>query len=631
MHPSSNNVVFTWGKYKGLTLGYVKSHNSAYLQWIIGADAIPDVWRIASARVLKGEDISDLALPIAKKSALEHTPDAPVDKAAAIEFRLVNKTTATVIMPFNRQLISLFKYEVDGRKWNAEKRQWEFPCAQLIKAVNTFKGHPITIAPEVQAVMDSLVDRRKDLDEIRSLETTKFRVPGLKLDLFDFQNTGVQFIDRTGGRCLIADQPGLGKTAQSIAYAQLHNLKTLIICPLSVVLNWRKEIEKFTGKSATIWDTKGKDGRINSQFHITHYDAASKIHKDLRALECDLLICDEATFLKNRRTIRAKAIFGSWVERKKFPGIKTKHCIFLTGTPVLSRPIEAFTLLNFLDKERFNNFFHFVERYGGWKGAAPMNLSDLHDRTKDLVIRRKKMEVFKDFPLKQRNELYVEMTKDDYKEYQILLKELFGYWASENRPSVQHVPKIQAFLSERKLPRVIEMVDEFLDNERPILIFSCFLEPLRKLQKHYGDQAVIFTGEMNKKSRQKAIDALRDGDAKIGLFSLRAGGMGIDGLQEKIDTVLFLDMDWLAATHEQAEDRTHRMGQKNPVQVYYCICEGTIDEHMRDILKEKQEIASQIVDGQSFDLIAQKSFFRDFIRRINTVYKAQFSEENVEE
>jgi len=612
-------------------MGYVKTHNPSYLQWIIGADAIPDVWKIASARVIKGEDISDLSLPVAKKSLTEELANVPLDKSLSIEFKVVNKTTATVSMPYNKPLIALFKYEVDGRKWNAKEKQWEFPLVQLPKAIAAFKGHNVVINSDVQKVLNYLEKHRQTLDEIRVLEETEFAIPGLKTPLFGFQKAGVQFIDKTGGRCLVADQPGLGKTAQAIAYAQLHGHKTIIVCPLSVVLNWKKEIEKFTGKIATVWDTKSKVGRTNSQYHICHYDAVSKITKELRELSCDLLICDEATALKNRQTIRAKAIFGSYAERKKYPGIKTKHCIFLTGTPVLSRPIEAFTLLNFLDKDRFNNFYHFTERYGGWKGNPPMNLSDLHDRTKDLVIRRKKDEVLPDFPLKQRNELYVEMTKGDQKEYQALLKDLLGRWAQDHKPSVQHVPKIQEFLAERKIPRVIEMVDEFLDNDRSILIFSCFLGPLRILQEKYGKDAVMFYGDMNKAQRQAALDKLTSGEAKVGLFSLRAGGMGIDGLQHKIDTVLFLDYDWVPANHEQAEDRTHRMGQKNPVQVYYTICEGTIDEYMRDILREKQDIASQIVDGQSFDVVANKSFFKDFVRRLNKDFRMKLSVENIED
>lgn len=365
-------------------------------------------------------------------------------------------------------------------------------------------------------------------------------------------------------------------------------------------------------------DTKGRIITKSPQYNITHYDAVSKIHKDLRDLGCDLLVCDEATYLKNRQTIRAKSILGSWKERKKYPGIKTKYCIFLTGTPVMSRPIEAFTLLNFLDKERFSNFYHFVERYGGWKGAPTTNLKDLHDRTKDLVIRRKKMDVYKELPQKQRNELYVELSAAERKDYNKVLTELFGKWKEAGRPSVQHMPKIQSFLIDKKLPRVEALIDEFLDNDRPILIFSCYLAPLHKLKEKYGDAAVMIYGDMNKAERQASVDALESGTAKIGLFSLKAAGMGIDGLQHAIDTVVFLDLDWIIATHEQAEDRTHRIGQKNKVQVYYVVCGDTIDEHMREILKEKQLIADQIVDGENISYNMPRSFFKEFINKIRT-------------
>jgi SWI/SNF-related matrix-associated actin-dependent regulator 1 of chromatin subfamily A len=296
----------------------------------------------------------------------------------------------------------------------------------------------------------------------------------------------------------------------------------------------------------------------------------------------------------------------------------------------MSRPIEAFSLLNFLDNQRFNNFYHFVDRYGGWKGEPPKNLKDLHDRTKDLIIRRKKEDVLTELPKKQRNELYVEMTKDEQKKYNELLRDMFGKWKLDGRPSVQHMPKLQSFLIDKKLPRVIELIDEFLDNDRPILIFSCYIAPLKKLLEHYGDTAAILTGEMNKDKRQQTIDRLTSGKAKIGLFSLKAAGMGIDGLQHVMDTVVFLDMDWTPANHEQAEDRTHRIGQTGQVQVYYMICEETIDEHMRDILREKQEVASLIVDGHELQLNTNKSFFKEFVKKINGVYGEFFITENIE-
>jgi SWI/SNF-related matrix-associated actin-dependent regulator 1 of chromatin subfamily A len=529
-------------------------------------------------------------------------------------------------MPYNKLLLEQFKYEIDGRKWNGDEKRWDFPAVQLPKLVKVFPQ--ANLSEPAQKILKKLQERREDLDEIRDKEDTDFEVPGLKLNLYPYQKVGVHFVDRAGGRCLIADAPGLGKTVQAIAYAQLHKLKTIIVCPLSVVVNWQREIKKFTGKNSTVWDSKGYDGHLNNQFHITHYDAVSKNHGWLREQEYDLLVCDEATFLKNRQTVRAKALLGSWKERRKYPGIKTKYSIFLTGTPVMSRPIEAFALLNFLDKERFNNFFHFTQRYGGWKGAAPMNLQDLHDRTKDLVIRRKKDQVLKELPTKQRNDLYVEMTKEEKTEYNKLLKEMFGKWKLEGRPSVQHMPKLQGFLIQKKLPRLIEMIDEFLDNDRSILVFSCYLSPLKMLTEHYGNKAALLTGEMKRDDRQESIDRLTRGEAKVGLFSLRAAGMGIDGLQKVIDTVVFLDMDWVPANHEQAEDRTHRIGQTNQVQAYYMICDNTIDEYMRDLLKEKQEIADMIVDGALVTPDRNKSMFKEFVRRINSAYKQEFDVEN---
>jgi len=113
--------------------------------------------------------------------------------------------------------------------------------------------------------VEELKSRRQDLDEIRIQEDTDFDIKGMKLSLYPYQKVGVQFVDRADGRCLIADAPGLGKTAQAIGYAQLHNLKTLIVCPLSVVVNWQREIKKFTGKKSTIWDSKHYDGYLGGE------------------------------------------------------------------------------------------------------------------------------------------------------------------------------------------------------------------------------------------------------------------------------------------------------------------------------------------------------------------------------
>ena len=110
-----------------------------------------------------------------------------------------------------------------------------------------------------------------------------------------------------------------------------------------------------------------------------------------------------------------------------------------------------------------------------------------------------------------------------------------------------------------------------------------------------------------------------------------AAGMGIDGLQHQIDTVVFLNCDWVPANHEQAEDRTHRIGQKGQVQVYYMLCADTIDEYMRDILKEKQQVADLVVDGALVTPERSKSYFKEFVKKLSTVYNEDISTKNVDD
>jgi SNF2 family DNA or RNA helicase len=266
---------------------------------------------------------------------------------------------------------------------------------------------------------------------------------------------------------------------------------------------------------------------------------------------------------------------------------------------------------------------HFVQRYGGWRGSKPKNLHELHQRTQDLVIRRLKKDVQKELPPKQRNDLFIELEHSETLEYTKLLDELFKKWKNRGKPTLAEMPKIQQFLSEKKMPRIREMIDELLSEDRSILIFSTYIEPLKNLFKHYPSEAVLVTGQ-NPKERQSHIDLLSSGQKKIGLFSIGVGSMGIDSLQHKIDTVLFIDRWWVPAIHEQAEDRLHRLGQKNPVQVFYLTCTNTIDEYMRSILDEKLHVSEMITDGKLISAgTITKSFFKEFAQLLQSKFTDQ--------
>ena len=610
-HDSAESVVFPFGKFKGYTLAHILRESPDYAYWIRDKADFSPVWREAVTLALQNQDIGHLKLPRVKT-----TENTYVQHKKVIEISELNKEMAKINMPYDKSLIARFKSTIDGRKWNDKEKQWEFPLVQLPKVIEIIKTYEVKVTPKIKRLYKEILEEQQVRREVREKEDTDFEIEGLKLDLFPYQKVGVEFLYHTNGRALIADQPGLGKTVQAIAYAKVMNLKTLVVAPLSVVINWRKEVKKFTGLPSTVWTSKNVDGDLENQFHIINYDAVRKVHDVLRKMDFDMLVCDEATFLKNRNTIRFKSLLGSWKERRKYPGIKTDHIVFLTGTPVMSRPIEAFTLLHILDKNRFSNFYHFTERYGGWKGVPVRNLRELHERTKDLTIRRKKTDVLKELPDKQRNDLYIEMSTTERREYLKMLDELFNQWKFSGKPTVGTMPKIQSFLIDQKMPRLHEIIDEYLDNDRPILIFCCFVEPLKRLAEHYGHDAALLHGSMKKEERQESIDKLVSEEAKVGLFSLKAAGMGIDGLQHVIDTVIFLDRDWVPANHEQAEDRVHRIGQDAKVQIYYMTVEDSIDEYMAELINDKMKIASEIVDGEVINPENSKSVFKEFVQRL---------------
>jgi SWI/SNF-related matrix-associated actin-dependent regulator 1 of chromatin subfamily A len=578
---------------------------------------MPPLWRTAAASTMMGESIEHLGLTSSHVDLVESS-EKPVDKPVLTR---LSDTLVGISFGFNHPLKDRFKAEVDGRKWDGDKRMWKFAAVKLPKVVELFGGTKNVGADEgTKELYREEIARRKELDEIRVKTDTDIKIPTL-LDLYPYQKVAVEFIERAGGRAMVADAMGLGKTATAIGYAVYKTRRTLIVCPKSVKVNWQREIKRFAGKDACIWESDGKKGRINAQFHVINYDIVDKHAQKLNDLKFNVLVCDEATYLKNRQSKRAKAVLGYYKERSVYPGIKTPEVIFLTGTPVLNRPIEAYTLLNFLDGKRFDNFYHFTQNFGGYKGEPTRNLGELHQNTKDLVIRRLKSEVLKELPDKQRNDLVVEMSPVDQKQYDTLLKKLFRKWGASGKPSVSDMPEIQSFLIEKKMPRVIEMIDELLEADRSVLVFSCYIDPLHALNKHYGDKSAMLYGAMNTKKRQVSIDALKEGTAKVGLFGIKSGGMGIDGLQHSIDTVIFLDQDWVPANHEQAEDRAHRIGQKNQVQIFYMICESTIDEYMREILVEKQRIIDTVVDGKLVSGVRSKSVFKEFVKRLSAAYK----------
>jgi hypothetical protein len=155
MHSSLDEVLFTWGKYTGQTLGNVLRTAPTYLQWIISTPGLPAVWVEASTRALNDGDVSDLSLP---RTKMAHKPQTQETQLGPITIDLKDGKTAYVVMPYNKTLLEQFKYEIDGRKWNGDDRRWEFPSVQLPKMMKAFPS--ATLSSSAEKLLTKLQTRR---------------------------------------------------------------------------------------------------------------------------------------------------------------------------------------------------------------------------------------------------------------------------------------------------------------------------------------------------------------------------------------------------------------------------------------------------------------------------------------
>jgi SWI/SNF-related matrix-associated actin-dependent regulator 1 of chromatin subfamily A len=612
-----------FGKHKGRTLSQLMAGSvgeRGYVEWM-AREFSNEVWRRAA------------------EDAVANAAQAIVPERFHYTIGVVTDTRASLVCAYDQRIVTLLRDRVDGINWNRKEQRWEFPTAQLaaVKALLSSVG-TVEMSEAAEQAMTYHIDRRARLDSIRVTHDTDMEIPTV-LPLFGFQRVGVEFALEAGGRALIADEMGLGKTSQAIGTALMLRAKhgarrILTVCPASLKINWYREWIRFGGLEPTIWHGQKRIGDLEADVHIINYDIFAKFRTELEQLNFDLILIDEAHYLKNKDALRSIAVFGGYNkrERVRVKPFATRFAVLLTGTPVLNRPGELFPLLHYLAPERFADWFTYANRYGAWapmnmegRPSKPQNLDELHERTKDIVIRRKKVDVLKDLPPKLVSDVFVELSTEQRKTYRKTLITVAEEWKAaakdKQKPTLNELQILTTFLNEVKLDKVRELVGELQneDDVRSVLVFCTRLGPLKQLREQYKQQAIYIDGSMTPEQRQAEVDRFQRGDATIALLSLRAAGVGLT--LTKADTVIFIDQDFVPANHQQAEDRAHRIGQVNPVQIYYLLAEDTIDEDLRALLAEKVAITSQIADGEVRQLERQRSVFTDFVRRLKARYK----------
>ena len=435
--------------------------------------------------------------------------------------------------------------------------------------------------------------------------------------LLNFQKEGLDFLLKSSGNALLADEMGLGKTVQTLAYisTEKQSSPTLVIAPLVTLRNWQREIGKFMKKKSrngrlmghaipsTTLIRKGKSQDIGKfDFYIINYELLEKRLIDLSKLNIRTLVCDEVQNLRSKSTKKYAAV-------KKLAALKSiKYRIGLSGTPIYNRGSEIWPIVDILRPGLLGSFKEFCEYfcYVNDKGKAIVLENKRESLREELcrhvMLRRKKSDVLKELKDKVR---YKEFIDSDSTYYNRELDKIWKKLETEQREAQTAFDKSASFhraiQSERqaagvaKLPHVINFVKNIMEIDESVVVF-CHHRAIHDLLHNSLSEfnpASIIGGQSDNK-RQLQIDMFQEGKTKLMIAGLRAGNLGINLTRAKY--VIFAELDWSPAIHRQAEDRLHRIGQKNTVFAYYLIGNGTLDDHVAKILVDKSYEIDSIMD-----------------------------------
>lgn len=423
-------------------------------------------------------------------------------------------------------------------------------------------------------------------------------------------------------KMILADDMGLGKTTSTIIAAlETKVKKVMIICPASLKINWQREIQNYTGRSTSIVEGKKWE---DADFVIINYDIIKNFHdeknkKDSIILNSkfDLVVIDEAHYVQNKQAQRTKLINDF--------ALKVDRLWLLTGTPITSRPINYYNLLNLIDSPVAVNWMAYVRRYCNgfqfragkrkvWNVSGASNLEELRDRTKPLVLRRLKENVL-DLPDKIITPVYLRLRSRVYEE---LMGDYYDWYdKSGDGDSLtlqfSKLTQVRQCIAQEKVSSTIEICENIIEQEKKVIVFTNFTKTLEMILEHFGKKAVRLDGSMNQRQRQESVDKFQNDDnVRVFVGNIKAAGTGITLTAG--EAVVMNDLSFLPSDHSQSEDRAYRYGQKNNVLVYYPIFDNTIEGIIYDILRKKKDIFETIMGDRE----STGEFVEEILKSINS-------------
>lgn len=437
---------------------------------------------------------------------------------------------------------------------------------------------------------------------------------GLKIEPFPYQKQGIAYALQKK-RCFFGDQPGLGKTLQAIGTSFIAKTwPVLVICPASLKINRQREWKKFTGKDAIILDDRNKNNWHRyyemgcCDVFITNYESLKKFFvedfaggvtrsiklKSVASLfKC--VIIDESHRCKSSKTQQSKICY------KLCQG--KEYRFLLTGTPSINGPGDLIQQLKIMNR---------LDDFGGYKSfeanfmQGPRQASNLEMLNWRLwntgFFRREKAKVLDQLPDKMRQVVNVDIT--NRKEYQDAEHDLLSYLAAyenaddeklrraERGKVMVQMQKLRQIAARGKISAAVEFIQDIIDSGEKLIVFVFLKEVVQEIKKVFPN-AVTIVGDNTSQERQDAVDRFQN-DPKCNLIICNYKSAGVGLTLTASSRVAFVEFPWTFADCEQAEDRAHRIGQKNSVNCYYFLGKNTIDESIWDIIQTKKDIANDV-------------------------------------
>jgi len=475
----------------------------------------------------------------------------------------------------------------------------------------------------------------QEAEEIKTKTSSDIKIDGLKLELYPYQKVGVEFFVNNNGRAILADEVGLGKSGQSIAYAvHTKKKKILIVCPASVKYSWESEVLKWTYLNPYVIYSKSKlDISIYNKHDvfIINYDILKTFFEFLSSVIFDCLIGDEIHFCKSNKAIRSKAM--------KLLASKIPSTLLLSGTPMLNRPDELFNILNMMDNKEWSNWYKYTERYCGgkmgnygWEHKGATNIEELRSKMSRYFLRREKDEVLKELPPKVFIDVPLSLSSSKQKEYDIAndnfaeyLSSVKGMNTAEVNKSLQaeklaQINALRQLTTMGKVDAAKEIIESIIDSGEKVVVFSCYNEPLEYLMNRFPDVSVMITGKTDSEDRGTAIKGFQENpNIKIFFGGMKSAGAGITLTAGR--NVVFLDYSWVPADHEQAIGRIHRISQiASSVSIYQLYAKNTIDEEMKKLLDSKKDIFNKLIENNQDINTKNDSLINALLDSINRKY-----------